>query len=490
MASVVITAYSRSAAAQDISAHSFDDWALWNSGTGSGTSVAPDQRKSGGGSTIGSLTCTSGTLDGFTAAAASMAWSGGTPTASGSNTNGCYNTFGATGADASVTLPASTATREALYYIDAYGSNVVLTATLSDGSAGPATDSSMTNGVGDVSSGYFTVTYSASSTTTLTLKAVGTTAIGGYADVEVRGIGWRFTATGTTVTPGVGTLALSGFAPTVARTANQAVAPGVGSLTLTGFAPTVSQSVGLNLTPGVAALALTGYAPSVARTANQSLTPGAGSLTLTGYAPTISQPHGVAPGVGTLSLTGFAPTVAQSANQGVNPGVGSLSLTGYAPSIGQTANQALVPGVGALSITGFAPVVTVASASVSLVPGVGVLTVAGYAPDVAQSGAVVAEPQSYPGTARKRKPRFDFSPAKVQPEEIERPAAPVKVEKPKPVVPDALADVVRSLETAQDFTAELLVEQQAEQKRLKIEAKRLDEENDEESIATLMAMLM
>ena len=147
-------------------------------------------------------------------------------------------------------------------------------------------------------------------------------------------------ASGTSVTPDVGSVALSGHIPTVARTANQAVAPGVGALTLAGFAPTVSQSAGLNLTPGVAALSLTGYAPTLAQTANQSLTPGVGSLALTGYAPTISQPQAVSPGVGASSLTGFAPTVAQTENQGVSPGTGTLALTGYAPSIAQTANQA------------------------------------------------------------------------------------------------------------------------------------------------------
>lgn len=49
---------------------------------------------------------------------------------------------------------------------------------------------------------------------------------------------------------------------------SQSVNPGVGSLTITGYAPTVSQSGGSNtaVNPGVGSLAITGYAPTVAQT--------------------------------------------------------------------------------------------------------------------------------------------------------------------------------------------------------------------------------
>ena len=63
--------------------------------------------------------------------------------------------------------------------------------------------------------------------------------------------------------------------------------PGVGSLTITGYAPTVAQAANQSVLPGVGSLTITGYAPAVAQTANQSVLPGVGSLTITGYAPTV-----------------------------------------------------------------------------------------------------------------------------------------------------------------------------------------------------------
>ena len=97
-------------------------------------------------------------------------------------------------------------------------------------------------------------------------------------------------ATDTPVSPGAGSLAITGYAPAITQTANQSVAPSAGALTLTG------------------------YAPSIARTANQGVTPSAGALTITGYAPTVTQAAGsqsISPGVGQLVITGYAPSVTQ-----------------------------------------------------------------------------------------------------------------------------------------------------------------------------------
>lgn len=143
---------------------------------------------------------------------------------------------------------------------------------------------------------------------------------------------------------------------------------------------------GTAVDPAVGTVALTGYAPTVAQTLNQSLTPGVGSMAITGYAPTIAQPQVVGPGAGSLAITGYAPTVTQAVNQAVNPNVGTVAITGYAPVIAQTANQAISPNVGSLSITGYAPSVVQASASQNILPSVGSLTITGYAPSVAQSG--------------------------------------------------------------------------------------------------------
>ena len=167
--------------------------------------------------------------------------------------------------------------------------------------------------------------------------------------------------TGTPVNPGVGTIALTGYAPSIAQTANQAVAPDVGNIIITGYAPTISQP--------------------------QAVNPGAGTITITGYAPTVTQNVDVPinPGVGTIAITGYAPTVAQTANQSITPDAGNITITGYAPSVDQSANQDVTPDAGLISITGYAPTVEQAAGSPSLTPGVGTITITGYAPTVEQS---------------------------------------------------------------------------------------------------------
>lgn len=85
-------------------------------------------------------------------------------------------------------------------------------------------------------------------------------------------------AAGTTVTPGTGSLILTGYAPVL----DIGLTPSTGSLVLTGYAPVLD----LKLTPSTGSLVLTGFAPTVA--VNTPLTPGAASLTLTGYAPTVT----------------------------------------------------------------------------------------------------------------------------------------------------------------------------------------------------------
>ena len=141
------------------------------------------------------------------------------------------------------------------------------------------------------------------------------------------------------------------------------------------------------LTPDVGTLAITGFAPTVAQTANQDLTPSAGTLTLTGFAPTVAQPQAVTPDVGLLAFTGYAPTLTQSANQALTPSTGTLTFTGFAPAVAQSANQALSPNVGAVVLPGYAPTVEQAG-SLSLTPDAGSLTLTGYAPDVSQAAVL------------------------------------------------------------------------------------------------------
>jgi hypothetical protein len=125
-------------------------------------------------------------------------------------------------------------------------------------------------------------------------------------------------STDTPINPGVGALALTGYAPTLAQTANQALTPGVGSIGVTGYAPTITQGVTTDIAPGVGTLALTGYAPTLAQTANQALVPDAGVMSITGYAPTITQAAtspNLTPDVGQITITGYAPLVTQSGQQ-------------------------------------------------------------------------------------------------------------------------------------------------------------------------------
>ena len=67
------------------------------------------------------------------------------------------------------------------------------------------------------------------------------------------------------------------------------VAPGVGSVAITGFAPTISQTAGFTLTPGVGSVALTGYVPTLVQTANQAIAVVVGSIAIAGFAPVVSQ---------------------------------------------------------------------------------------------------------------------------------------------------------------------------------------------------------
>lgn len=80
-------------------------------------------------------------------------------------------------------------------------------------------------------------------------------------------------------------------------------------------------AAGVSVSPGAAAVVLTGYAPTVARTASQGVTPAAAAVALTGYAPTVAQTGSVtvSPQPGQIVLTGYAPTVTQTGQPEVLP---------------------------------------------------------------------------------------------------------------------------------------------------------------------------
>ena len=173
----------------DLTAAGTADWAVW--GTGSSTSLAPDQHKAGG-NQISALT----DIPGSTGAPRRglgqfgpgsdppsphpfvFSWTDGTPTASatqvrsGLQHNG-QATGGTNGAGFSFTVPADTTTRTLRIWVALNRATGQLNATLSDGSAGPFIDS---YGLGeDFLGATYTLTYAAASAgQTLTVTWVET----------------------------------------------------------------------------------------------------------------------------------------------------------------------------------------------------------------------------------------------------------------------------------------------------------------------------
>jgi hypothetical protein len=131
-----------------------------------------------------------------------------------------------------------------------------------------------------------------------------------------------------------------------------------------GGAMVFGQQIGplsVSVTPGAASLAIAGYAPTLAQTANQSLVPGATALALTGYAPALTQTgaQSLSPGAAALSITGFVPSVSQSGNLALSPSAAAITVTGFAPNLAQSTGLMLQPTPAGLSVTGHVPSITV-----------------------------------------------------------------------------------------------------------------------------------
>lgn len=209
---------------------------------------------------------------------------------------------------------------------------------------------------------------------------VGTLALTGFAPVAIEEM---------SIDLPTGTLVLTGQTPTLVQTDNLIRAPPVGSLTLTGQTPALLQDMAV--LPGVGSLTLTGqvptrgtglrligHAPTLVEDANITRSPGVGSLTLTGFIPTLIQTFNIPVPVGLLTLTGFAPQIIQTFS--IDVPTGSLALTGQAPTVAQT--QAAQPGTGTLTLTGQAPLLI---QTFSIPVPVGSLTLDGKVP-IAQTG--------------------------------------------------------------------------------------------------------
>lgn len=173
------------------------------------------------------------------------------------------------------------------------------------------------------------------------------------------GFGELGASSGSSVTPGAGSLAYTGYAPTLLRPS--AVAPPKGSLAYTGRTPTLISASAV--APAAGALAYTGYAPTTGT--SSSVSPGTGALAYAGYAPTLLVPSRVAPAKGAIAYTGYAPTLLMGS--AVAPAKGAITYSGHAPT---TTNSgfAVRPGKGSLTYRGFAPTVLGLPQAVLLIP--------------------------------------------------------------------------------------------------------------------------
>ena len=158
------------------------DWIKWES-------TSSVIRKLGGGSLIGTYSVIgSQTPTLYTNDPRTLTWAGGTPTASGTSTNGVYSGIAATGSGFQIIFPADTTARLISLYFGLFSSQGTITATLSDSSAGPLTLTSITtasNTSGDCNA--FINYQAASASQTLTIAWKLTTIVSGSGNVTVCG---------------------------------------------------------------------------------------------------------------------------------------------------------------------------------------------------------------------------------------------------------------------------------------------------------------
>jgi hypothetical protein len=199
-------------------------------------------------------------------------------------------------------------------------------------------------------------------------------------------------------TPAAGAVSITGYAPTLLRPVDVAVA--AGAIALTGLAPTLIKNHIVQ--PGAGAIALSGQTPAIIAGAN-TFAPGAGAVSITGQAPTLNEQSIRTPAAGSVSLSGQAPTLSENkivpvgayalALSGLAPqltlqivvpvAAGALALAGLAPSLRQ--DSVRTPAAGAVAITGYAPTLVVPNL---IDVGTGTISFAGYAPTLTESGRV------------------------------------------------------------------------------------------------------
>jgi hypothetical protein len=114
-----------------------------------------------------------------------------------------------------------------------------------------------------------------------------------------------------TVTPGVGTVLVSGQAPDIRARLDKRVSPGVGTVLISGLAPTVLTQVVVGDSPGAGTLLVAGAAPTLVIRLNKTENPGAGTIHLFGMAPKTPVLAAVSPGAGVIKYLSSTPTVAK-----------------------------------------------------------------------------------------------------------------------------------------------------------------------------------
>lgn len=243
--------------------------------------------------------------------------------------------------------------------------------------------------------------------------------------------GWEDDVPPGTIVPGLATIAMLRFAPTVIT--DTFVSPAQAEVTVTGFAPTVTSDIQVDAgapddltvtgyAPNVYTdiviqagapddLTITGYAPSL--TSDVTVFAGApDDLAVTGYAPTPIVSEVISAGSpDDLALIGYAPTVETTVPGGsitVEPPKVDIILTAYAPTV--IVDQVPAPAQDDLTVTGYAPLVAVSefiaagapddlvitgyaplvSTDTTVLPGQDDLTVTAYAPTVVTSTVVSA----------------------------------------------------------------------------------------------------
>ena len=170
------------------------------------------------------------------------------------------------------------------------------------------------------------------------------------------------------ISPPVGTLSLTGSAPTLVS----GVSVGKGTLTINGKGVTFSFGFGWLIPVATKAASLSGKVPQIGRLAN----PNVGALTLTGLQATVGRDWVVSPGGGSTyqeaSFTYGSATAAQPYDNFT--GVPRRRLSGKVPTVFEGVSIVTLPGEGSLALSGSSPTV------ISHQAAPGELTLAGYKP--------------------------------------------------------------------------------------------------------------